>query len=82
MIFGHIANTAPEQYPTPVANAVAYLQRTDFSVLPAGRYEDPATGYVVQVLDLHTQPPDALRPECIGKTSTCSFWSAAPSLSA
>lgn len=63
MIFGHIANTAPEQYPTPVANAVAYLQRTDFSVLPAGRYEDPATGYVVQVLDLHTQPPDALRPE-------------------
>ena len=63
MIFGHIANTAPEQYPTPVANAVAYLQRIDFSVLPAGRYEDPATGYVVQVLDLHTQPPDALRPE-------------------
>ena len=63
MIFGHIANTAPEQYPAPVANAVAYLQRTDFSVLPAGRYEDPATGYVVQVLDLHTQPPDALRPE-------------------
>lgn len=54
MIFGHIAHTSPEQYPVPVANAIAYLQNTDFRALPAGRYQDPANGYVVQVLDLHT----------------------------
>ncbi|MDW5502068.1 YhcH/YjgK/YiaL family protein [Pseudomonas lundensis] len=63
MIFGHIANTSPEQYPAPVASAIAYLQSTDFSALPAGRYQDPVTGYVVQVLDLHTQQPSDLRPE-------------------
>jgi YhcH/YjgK/YiaL family protein len=63
MIFGHIANTSPEHYPAPVAHAIAYLQGTDFSTLPAGRYQDPATGYVVQVLDLHTQQPGDLRPE-------------------
>lgn len=63
MIFGHIAHTSPEQYPAPVASAIAYLQSTDFSALPAGRYQDPVTGYVVQVLDLHTQQPSDLRPE-------------------
>ncbi|CAI0991825.1 YhcH/YjgK/YiaL family protein [Serratia quinivorans] len=63
MIFGHIAHTSPEHYPAPVAHAIAYLQDTDFSTLPAGRYQDPATGYVVQVLDLHTQQPGDLRPE-------------------
>ncbi|OJT39918.1 YhcH/YjgK/YiaL family protein [Serratia plymuthica] len=73
MIFGHIANTASEQYPAPVANAVAYLQNTDFSALPAGRYEDPATGYVVQVLDLHTQPSDELRPEVHRKNVDVQF---------
>jgi len=78
MIFGHIAHTSPEQYPAPVAKAIAYLQSTDFSALPAGRYQDPATGYVVQVLDLQTHQPSDLRPEDTGKTSTCSFWSAAP----
>ncbi|WP_454878736.1 YhcH/YjgK/YiaL family protein [Serratia inhibens] len=73
MIFGHIAHTAPEQYPAPVANAVAYLQNTDFSALSAGRYEDPATGYVVQVLDLHTQSPDELRPEVHRKNVDVQF---------
>jgi YhcH/YjgK/YiaL family protein len=63
MIFGHIANTSQEHYPAPVAHAIAYLQGTDFSALPAGRYQDPATGYVVQVLDLHTQQPSDQRPE-------------------
>lgn len=63
MIFGHIAHTAAEHYPSAIAKAVAYLQSTDFTVLAAGRYADPATGYVVQVLDLHTQPKDQLRPE-------------------
>ncbi|VXD00130.1 conserved hypothetical protein [Enterobacterales bacterium 8AC] len=63
MIFGHIAHTAAEHYPPAIAKAVAYLQNTDFTALPAGRYEDAETGYLVQVLDLHTQNKDELRPE-------------------
>lgn len=63
MIFGHIAHTAAAQYPPAIAKAVAYLQNTDFTTLPAGRYEDTATGYLIQVLDLHTQNKSDLRPE-------------------
>ncbi|MGX1960813.1 YhcH/YjgK/YiaL family protein [Serratia proteamaculans] len=73
MIFGHIAHTSPEQYPAPVASAIAYLQSTDFGALPAGRYQDPATGYVVQVLDLHTQQPGDLRPEVHRKNVDVQF---------
>ncbi|WKA61951.1 YhcH/YjgK/YiaL family protein [Pectobacterium aroidearum] len=63
MIFGHIDNTFFGQHPAPVARALAYLQKTDFSVLPTGRYLDEETGYSVQVLDLHTQTKSDLRPE-------------------
>lgn len=82
MIFGHIANTAPEQYPTPVANAVAYLQRTDFSVLPAGRYEDPAPATWCKCWICIPNHRMRYARKSTGKTSTCSFWSAVPSLSA
>ncbi|MDQ9125198.1 YhcH/YjgK/YiaL family protein [Serratia fonticola] len=73
MIFGHIAHTAAEHYPPAIAKAVAYLQNTDFTPLSAGRYEDPATGYVVQVLDLHTQHKDELRPEVHRKNIDVQF---------
>ncbi|MBA0217101.1 YhcH/YjgK/YiaL family protein [Pectobacterium brasiliense] len=63
MIFGHIDNTVFGQHPVPVARALAYLQKTDFSALSAGRYLDEETGYTVQVLDLHTQTKSDLRPE-------------------
>lgn len=73
MIFGHIAHTAAEHYPPAIAKAVAYLQKTDFTDLPAGRYEDPATGYVVQVLDLYTQQKQELRPEVHRKNIDVQF---------
>ncbi|AYH07277.1 YhcH/YjgK/YiaL family protein [Pectobacterium parmentieri] len=63
MIFGHIENTFSGQYPAPIARALAYLQKTDFIALPAGRYLDEETGYTVQILDLHTQPKSDLHPE-------------------
>ena len=73
MIFGHIDHTTAEHYPPAIAKAVAYLQRTDFTDMPVGRYADPATGYVVQVLDLHTQPKDDLRPEVHQKNIDVQF---------
>ncbi|HHQ6625572.1 TPA: YhcH/YjgK/YiaL family protein [Serratia fonticola] len=73
MIFGHIAHTAAEHYLPAIAKAVAYLQNTDFTILSAGRYEDPQTGYVVQVLDLHTQHKDELRPEVHRKNIDVQF---------
>lgn len=73
MIFGHIAHTAAEHYPPAIAKAVAYLQNTNFIALPAGRYEDPATGYVVQILDLHTQNKNELRPEVHRKNIDVQF---------
>ncbi|AHG19357.1 hypothetical protein Z042_06790 [Chania multitudinisentens RB-25] len=73
MIFSHIAHTAAEHYPPAIANAVAYLQKTDFTALPAGRYEDAETGYVVQILDLYTQAKNTLRPEVHRKNIDVQF---------
>lgn len=73
MIFGHIANTAAAHYPPAIAKAVAYLQKTDFSALPSGRYEDEETGYIVQVLDLPTQAKEELRPEVHRKNIDVQF---------
>lgn len=73
MIFGHIDNTFSAQHPEPIARAIAYLQRTDFTAMPTGRHIDEETGYVVQVLDLHTQPKNDLRPEVHRKNIDVQF---------
>ncbi|KTS26599.1 YhcH/YjgK/YiaL family protein [Pantoea stewartii] len=54
MITGHLANTDPRHYPAAIAHALAYLAGHDLANMAAGRYQDEETGWVVQVLDLHT----------------------------
>ncbi|WP_299998861.1 YhcH/YjgK/YiaL family protein [uncultured Cedecea sp.] len=54
MIFGHINNTADYHYPAAVAQAIRYLKGQDLQNMPAGRYQDSETGWLVQVLDLQT----------------------------
>lgn len=63
MIFGHINNTDPRHYPPAIAHAIHYLATHDLASMPAGRYEDSQTGWVVQVLDLHTAPHHENYPE-------------------
>ncbi|TKI02830.1 YhcH/YjgK/YiaL family protein [Martelella alba] len=63
MICGHIDNSNPALMAEPFARAIRYLRQTDFSAMPAGRYTEPETGYVVQVIDVQTQPKERLSPE-------------------
>lgn len=63
MITGHIANTDPRHYPPAIAKAIACLTRYDLLTLAAGRYQDSETGWVMQVLDLHTVPAEENYPE-------------------
>lgn len=63
MITGHLSNTDPRHYPPAIARAIACLARQDLSSLAAGRYQDSETGWVMQVLDLHTAPPEENYPE-------------------
>lgn len=63
MIFGHINNTENNHYPAAVARAIAYLAGQDLENIPAGRYQDEQTGWLVQVLDLQTGPQSENYPE-------------------
>ncbi|MGC8341186.1 YhcH/YjgK/YiaL family protein [Pantoea ananatis] len=63
MITGHIANTDPRHYPPAIAKAIACLTRYDLLTLAAGRYQDSETGWIMQVLDLHTVPAEENYPE-------------------
>jgi len=63
MIFGHINNTENNHYPAAVARAITYLAGQDLENIPAGRYQDSQTGWLVQVMDLHTQPQSENYPE-------------------
>ncbi|ADU69194.1 YhcH/YjgK/YiaL family protein [Pantoea sp. At-9b] len=63
MITGHIANTDAHHYPPAIARAIAYLASHDLANIAAGRYVDSATGWQVQVLDLHTAPARENYPE-------------------
>ena len=63
MIFGHIENTDTRHYPAAIARALDYLRGQDLAAMAAGRYQDDATGWVVQVLDLQTSPGHENFPE-------------------
>ena len=63
MIFGHINNTENNHYPAAVARAISYLAGQDLENIPAGRYQDDQTGWLVQVLDLQTGPQSENYPE-------------------
>lgn len=63
MIFGHIDHTDTRHSPPAIARALDYLRSNDLAAMAAGRYQDPATGWVVQVLDLQTSPYHSNFPE-------------------
>lgn len=63
MIFGHIHNTDASHYPAAIAHAIDYLARHDLATMPAGRYQDSRTGWLVQVLDLQTAARHENYPE-------------------
>lgn len=63
MFFGHIKQVDLQLYPKAIQRALTYLQQTDFSVLPEGRYDIDGDNMYVQVLDLQTKDPTENLPE-------------------
>ncbi|WP_075183118.1 YhcH/YjgK/YiaL family protein [Pantoea sp. 1.19] len=63
MIWGHIDHTPMAHLPAPVAEALAWIRRTDVEHLAPGRYHSASDNAWMQVMDLRTQPADRLYPE-------------------
>lgn len=63
MYFGHISNVNEDAFPKAIQLALAYLKKTDFDTLPAGKYEIKERLIFAQVLDLETKPKSEILPE-------------------
>ncbi|MBV8045195.1 YhcH/YjgK/YiaL family protein [Pluralibacter sp.] len=63
MIFGHISQPNPCQFPAAIEKALAFLRSTDFRALEPGVVEIEGRDIYAQILDLTTRPRHMLKPE-------------------
>lgn len=64
MYFDTLATATLNRYPQQIARVLEWLRAQDIDALPAGRHDIDGETIYAQVLDLTTQPADAIKPEC------------------
>jgi YhcH/YjgK/YiaL family protein len=61
MIFGHIEHSDCSYFHPLIQQALRYLRTTDLAAMATGQYL--LDDFIVQVIDLTTQPAEAIKPE-------------------
>lgn len=63
MFLDTLATADLQHYPARIAQALVWLREQDFETLAAGVHEIDGRSMYAQVLDVHTQRKEALKPE-------------------